>query len=1111
MNRIKETLARIARAARGSRDPASSSSLRLDRVGRSSSSTLDSREKVLVRPDGRGPLVLFDGTQHGDDGIDIVFVHGLFGQRSGSWTKAGVCFPRDFLGQDIPGVRIIVWGWTGTLSPGGTFSEQAESLLTDIARIRTGTKRPIIFVGHGLGGLVVKEALVTAAMSRIYGAHVELGNVYPKTIGCVFLGTPHVRGGKRSLGECIATTALLSPTPPTPQLLKAFRDSDKAFESLHSTFIMISRDIRIICAREKLPTTINASADVVKDADGMELGRGTIQMMVPRDSATYEGFNVSKLDVMVTHQDLARCKSRDDPGYAQIVQYLVKAATALTPAEMQAREPRNQEILNTLYFDSMTERESRIDPAYGDTCDWILNPSQSPLPKFLKSEDTVLWISGTAGSGKSTLMKHLYRSEQFREQLLEGWGKGRDMHMACFFMFEGGGPIQKSYEGFQRSILYQILSARRDLIRVAFPSFFDCAWPPPVQFTSNSNLNQAFYSIFAQLSDDLRLFIFMDGLDEYRIIDRKDQYEPGELDVTYKNAGDEFWGQSKWAMDSHVEISKLVNSMSGKDNIKFIISSRELSVFEESFAEFPRIRLQEHTERSITQYVAGRLEDEAPGLPDTNNLCKELAQKSHGDILWARLAIDMVVGCSLRSLRSMLNSLPSHLGGPDGLYMRMLQNLSHEYQNKASKIFHLVLRAQQPLSLITLAFAEEGYLDPSTGELRIIRDDEHSYDNEAVDRVADQMQMLLQTCCVGLLVAETGISTNSNNVETAKRVVFSNQTAKEWVRRKDIWQRLPGVEPISDIDLDFSLLSGFARHIKIFGVTRSPILAWPSWRIRPDAWLLISSVMRYAERVDNKINDLQKYCELLDEVDSTCQRIWVTALKNHKPLHEDPDWYESKLPSLLKKHWSSYEPMDIGKPPKRKDFLTLAVQASLVRYVATKLNRLCGEAKRKKAQELLAFVVSPKADGISACAALSGDYQEFHHDMPDSRLLDILFDAGASPREDERVWSKALKAGRNYFSRGSVTMTHLLETSSSARLMENRERWVTAIKALLQHGADPNTDIQVTTGEGESQSTTTIAAVDLIRETLAGEPEYAIELVEMEVLMGRRGSVGLAR
>ncbi|KAI0380994.1 hypothetical protein F5Y04DRAFT_89449 [Hypomontagnella monticulosa] len=1113
MNRIKETLARIARAARGTRDPSTSSSLRLDRVGRSSSSTLDSREKVLLRPDGRGPLVLFDGTPNSDEGIDIVFVHGLFGSRAGTWTKAGVCFPRDFLGQDIPGVRIIAWGWTGAIGSSGTFTDQAESLLSDIARVRSGTTRPIIFVSHGLGGLVVKEALNTAALSRIYGSHVELGNVYPRTIGCVFLGTPHVRSGKRPLGECIALTALLSPSMPTPQLLRALKDNEKAFENQHSTFLMISRDIRVVCVREKLPSTITASAELARDIGGMELGRGTIQLMLPRDCAAYESFNVGRIDVLVTHQDLAKAKSRDDPGYAQMVAYLTKAAMGPTAAEIEAREPRNQEILNALYFDTMTERESRIDRAYGETCDWVLTPSLSYLPKFFKSDEPVLWISGNAGSGKSTLMKHIWRSEKVKQQLFEGWASEGDLHMACFFMFEGGNRIQKSYEGFLRSVLYQILSARRDLIRIAFASFFDAPWPPPVLFTSISNLNQAFYSIFAHMSDTLRLFVFIDGLDEYRIMERKDHYEPREFDVTYddKDTGDETWGQSKWAMDSHAEIAKLVGSMANKDNIKFVVTSRELPVFEEAFAEFPRIKLQEHTERSITQYVAGRLEDEAPGLPDSKNLCREVAQKSRGDILWARLAIDMVVGCSLRTLRSTLDSLPTHLGGPDGLYMRMMENLSMEEQQSASRIFHLVLRAQQPPSLITLAFAEEGHLHPASSELRIAHDNEHPYNNVSVQKLSDQMQRRLYTCCAGLLVAETGPSTNSNTVETGQRVVFVHQTAKEWVRRADIWQRLPGCTPHDDVELDFSLLSGCARHMKAFGVLRPPILAWPTWRFRPDAWLLISNALRYAERIDGKVSDLEKYCQLLDEMDSTCQQAWVAALKNHKPLHEDPDWYDIRLPNFCKKHWASYEPMDAGKPPKRKDFLALAIQANLVRYTATKLAKLDTEAKRKKAQELLPYVVSPKADGFSACAGLGGDYWDFHHDMPDSRFLDMLFEAGATPRDDDKMWSRALKAGRHYFSRGSVTMTHLLETSSSTRLMENRERWVAAIKALLQHGADPHTDIQVTTGSGENQSTTTIAAVDLIRETLEGEPEYAFELIEMEMLMGRRGSVGIAR
>ncbi|KAL7626664.1 hypothetical protein AAE478_003438 [Parahypoxylon ruwenzoriense] len=1112
MNRIKETLARLARVARGSRDSSSASSLRLDRVGRSSSSTLDSREKVLVRADGRGPLVIFDGTQGSEDGIDIVFVHGLFGSRFGTWTKGGVCYPRDFLGQDIPGVRIIAWGWTGALSGNGTFFDQAESLLTDITRIRSGTSRPIVFVGHGLGGLVIKEALVTAAMSRIYGAHVELGNVYPRTIGCIFLGTPHVRNGKRSLGECIAAAALLSPTPPSPQLLRSLRDSDKAFENQHSTFLMISRDIRVVCVREKFPSTIVASSEVARDVDGLDLGKGTMQMMLPRDCAAYEGFNVTRHEMAVTHLDLARFKSRDEPGYTQMITYITKTSSGPTPAEVEAREPRNQEILNALYFDTMTERESRIDPAYGQTCEWMLSPNLSPFPQFLASKDPVLWISGNAGSGKSTLMKHIWHSEKIKQLLIDGWASEGDLHMACFFMFEGGNRIQKSYEGFLRSILYQVLSTRRDLIRVAFPSFFDGPWPPSVLFTSTNNLNQGFYSLFAHMSETLRLFIFIDGLDEYRIMERKDHYEPDELDIVYdKDTGDESWGQSKWAMDSHMEIAKLVNSMANKDVVKFVVTSRELPVFDEAFYGFPRIKLQEHTERSITQYVAGRLEDEAPGLPDTKNLCKEVAHKSHGDILWARLAIDMVVGCSLRTLRATLDSMPTHLGGPDGLYMRMLENLTPEQQQSAARIFRIVLGAQQPPTLVTLAFTEEGHLDPNTGELRAVKDNAHPYDNVSIQRLSDNMQRRLKICCAGLLVAETGPSTNASSIEAGHRVVFVHQTAKEWVRRKDIWLLLPGCTPLDSVELDFSLLSGCARHMKAFDLLRPPILAWPHWRFRPDAWLLIANGMRYAERIDGEITNVQKYCELLDELDSTCQQAWVTALKNHKPLHEDPDWYETRLPSFCRKHWASYEPMDAGKPPKRKDFLSLAVQANLVRYVKTKLSRLGEEARSKKAQDLLPYVVSPKAEGFSACAGLSGDYCDFHHDMPDSRLLEILFDAGASPREDERVFQKALKAGRHYFSRGSVTMTHLMETSSSARLMENRQRWVTAIKTMLIHGADPHVEIQVTAGTAENQSTATIAAVDLIRETLEGEPEYAVELIEMEALMGRRGSVGIAR
>ncbi|KAI2627118.1 hypothetical protein GGS21DRAFT_528674 [Xylaria nigripes] len=762
----------------------------------------------------------------------------------------------------------------------------------------------------------------------------------------------------------------------------------------------------------------------------------------------------------------------------------------------------------------MMERESRVDKAYGQTCEWILSPKVSPFKDFLSSQDPVLWISGKAGSGKSTLMKHAWRSEDMRRELQKGWASGGELIMARFFMFEGGNRIQKTYEGFLRSTLYQILSARRDLIRIAFPSFIDCPWPPPVQFTSTTNLNQAFYALFSHMSEKLRLVVFIDGIDEYRIMERKDHYEPGDIEVLYdKEEGDESWGRSKWRTDSHVEVAKLVQSMANKDIVKFIVSSRELPVFEEAFLDFPRIRMQEHTEKAIAEYIAGRLEDEAPGLPDTVNLCKELAQKSQGDILWARLALDMVVDGSLRTLRSTLNSLPTKLGGTEGLYMRMIENLKPEDQNDSCRIFHLVLRAQQPPSIITLAFADQGYLDPYRNELKVAQDTARPFTKALLQQLTDQMQRRLQVCCVSLLEAESKAAPDT--VETARRVVFNHQTTKEWVARRDIWQRLPSVHQVDDIDLDCSLLSGCVRHLKAFETIQPPVLTWPNVRFRPDAWLVVANALRYAERIDAEAKNIEMYAQLLDELDASNQRAWVSALKNHKPLVEDPDWFDRKLPALLRKHWAGFEPMEAGKSPKRKDFLALVVQANLIRYVRHKLNQLEPVARKEKAQDLLVYVVSPKGDGFSACVSLSGDYLDFHHDMPDTRLLDVLYAAGADPKADEQVWLRALKAGQNYFTRGSTTMSHLMETCASKRLMSNRERWVAAIKSLLHRGANPHVEIPLNTpasgDDSQSSRSVTMTAIDYIRETLEGEPEYALDLLQLETIMGRRPSAGQFR
>src|ERR1700733_6219681 len=75
-------------------------------------------------------------------------------------------------------------------------------------------------------------------------------------------------------------------------------------------------------------------------------------------------------------------------------------------------------------------------PAHGVSCgtsfvSWLRDHSQP-----------VFWISGKAGSGKSTLMKYIRRDERTRRYLSD-WALGANVVLASFFFFERGNELQK--------------------------------------------------------------------------------------------------------------------------------------------------------------------------------------------------------------------------------------------------------------------------------------------------------------------------------------------------------------------------------------------------------------------------------------------------------------------------------------------------------------------------------------------------------------------------------------------------------------------------------------------------------------------------------------------
>jgi len=131
-------------------------------------------------------------------------------------------------------------------------------------------------------------------------------------------------------------------------------------------------------------------------------------------------------------------------------------------------------ILLSLWFPAMTDRQEGIRNAFEETYEWIFRDSvlsQKPwddFRTFLLQDQRTYWVTGKPGSGKSTLMKYIISNTQ-TEECLKTWAHGNKLVMAQYYFFHKGSEMQKSELGVLRSVLYQILKARRDLIKVAFP------------------------------------------------------------------------------------------------------------------------------------------------------------------------------------------------------------------------------------------------------------------------------------------------------------------------------------------------------------------------------------------------------------------------------------------------------------------------------------------------------------------------------------------------------------------------------------------------------------------------------------------------------------------
>ena len=124
---------------------------------------------------------------------DLIFVHGLGGDPVLTWchdeTRLRDCW-LFWLAEELPRIAVHTLEyeaspsrWLGRAMP---LIDRAKDVLTELETMAIGA-RPIVFVGHSLGGLLIKQMLREAEDKSVPGWR----RIAAQTRAVVFLATPH--------------------------------------------------------------------------------------------------------------------------------------------------------------------------------------------------------------------------------------------------------------------------------------------------------------------------------------------------------------------------------------------------------------------------------------------------------------------------------------------------------------------------------------------------------------------------------------------------------------------------------------------------------------------------------------------------------------------------------------------------------------------------------------------------------------------------------------------------------------------------------------------------------------------------------------------------------
>ncbi|KAF8540115.1 hypothetical protein BDD12DRAFT_777518, partial [Trichophaea hybrida] len=313
---------------------------------------------------------------------DVVAVTGLAGHAFGSWRSREThqMWLKDFLPKDIKNIRVMTYGYDSSLVGLGRSDmrlvDYRRNFIQQLENSRSTAKsRPIIFLGHSLGGILILQALVESNRNPHHKP------ILDSTHGIFFFGTPQ-QGLRTDELEMVDVDS----GGQRSSLIMQLKDGSEFLENQKEDLIHIWDKFKpkVVSFYETVKTPSVRKLEpgrFARDGEEVEMvKRFSAQLFIPPEKRIPVGKN---------HTDIVKFASRMDSTYQTVIRHL-KDCIAQDPMKMLLS------VIDCVDLDEFLKMLSAVDQK---TYESTIQPLDRELPEFywiFKNCDFIQWESGVA-------------------------------------------------------------------------------------------------------------------------------------------------------------------------------------------------------------------------------------------------------------------------------------------------------------------------------------------------------------------------------------------------------------------------------------------------------------------------------------------------------------------------------------------------------------------------------------------------------------------------------------------------------------------------------------------------------------------------------------------